>query len=447
MAPIQRGSSPVVLSVWDGVLPGVTGLWLALALVKWGNPVILDYQVPVPANWAEVVLTAWPVSWGYALLVLVFGLALGRSQWKSSAPTWLLVMPVAWLVWQFVSATQTVNRALTAATLLHFSACVAAFFLGHFALNRVGNPRPFWLGLLGGFFVVLVIGWRQHFGGLDETRRFFFALPDWQTYPAEFLKKLSSDRIYSTLFYPNTLASVVVLLMPVTLTSIWSFGDGSSLLAKSITLLVFGALGMGCLYWSGSKAGWLIALSQGVFALTHLSMRLKLKIAISAVIISSSLGILWFKHHEYFGRGSTSAQARFEYWHVAWDTLTRKPLFGTGPGTFMVIYRDKKPPDAEMTRLAHNDFLQQGSDSGWPGFLTYSAWIVGSCYVFYRKRAFLIKPEDFAVLIGLVGVIGQGCVEFGLYVPAVAWTTCCLLGWLIGRVEFGNRVDKPALSS
>jgi hypothetical protein len=38
----------------------------------------------------------------------------------------------------------------------------------------------------------------------------------------------------------------------------------------------------------------------------------------------------------------------------------------------MIPYRQLKAPEAEMTRLAHNDYLQQGSDSGGPGMLLYA---------------------------------------------------------------------------
>ena len=439
----QPHAIPTVRSGWDAVVAGATGLWLALALIKWGNPVILDQKISVPTNWVEIGVSAWPVSWGYALLVFVIGLALPCWHWKSKAPAWLLVLPVAWLGWQFVSATQTADRTLTAATLPHFCACVAAFFLGHFALNRVANLRPFWFGVLGGFLVVLVVGWRQHFGGLEETRRFFYSLPDWQTYSPEFSKKLSSDRIYSTLFYPNALAGVVILLMPVALSPIVSSEGRISAPGRVLLIVVFGVLGLGCLYWSGSKAGWLIALGQMVFGIFHSSLRTRFKAVIVILILFAGLGGLWFKHQDYFGRGATSVSARLDYWKVAWITLAQKPLLGNGPGTFFSSYRQLKEPEAEMTRLVHNDFLQQGSDSGWPGLLAYMGWMIGSCWTLYRRSG---RPENFGVWIGLVGVIGQGCVEFGLYVPALAWPTCCLLGWLLGWTKYGNRVDKPMLA-
>src|SRR5436853_1280041 len=70
---------------------------------------------------------------------------------------------------------------------------------------------------------VLTFGWDQHLGGLEETRRYFFAyLYDHSTaLPPEYLKKIRSERIYSTLFYPNALAGVLLLLLPTMLVTIW----------------------------------------------------------------------------------------------------------------------------------------------------------------------------------------------------------------------------------
>jgi len=46
----------------------------------------------------------------------------------------------------------------------------------------------------------------------------------------------------------------------------------------------------------------------------------------------------------------------------------------------------------------------------------------------------------YSVFLGLFGVVVQGFVEFGLYIPAISWPSWFLLGWLVAR---GNRVDKP----
>jgi len=431
---------------WEGIFSGAAGLWLGLALIKLGNPVILDQQIQAPASREELLLHPWPLAWGYALLAAVVFLSLRFWRWHTPVPTWLVALPLLWLGWQGLSALQTVDRALTATTLKHFGACVTAFYVGLFAFSRLTRVKPFWIGLLGGFLVVLLVGWRQHFGGLEETRRYFFSLPDWQTYPPEFLKKVSSDRIYSTLFYPNTLAGVVILLLPISLATLWETGRPWPVPAKLAGACTIGLLGLGCLYWSGSKAGWLIALGQGVMVLLHSKLKKTAKMWVLGVIILAGLAGFWLKYQGYFEGGATSVSARFDYWKAAWQTLLRRPLLGSGPGTFMVSYKALKPPEAEMTRLAHNDFLQQASDSGWVGLLAYTGWFAGGCGLLYRRSARKISPECFGMSLGLGGAMLQGFVEFGLYVPALSWTTFFLLGWSLGSLHLRNSDAQPSTS-
>jgi O-antigen ligase len=167
-------------------------------------------------------------------------------------------------------------------------------------------------------------------------------------------------------------------------------------------------------------------------------MRTKAKFII--LILTLSLGTVTFgiKYRDYFGRGATSVGARVDYWRAAWETLAANPVLGSGPGTFMVSYQKLKPPEAEMTRLVHNDFLQQGSDSGWVGLLAYAVLVWGSIGLLHRKcRA---DSKSFSVWLGLVGLALQSFLEFGLYIPALAWPFFLLLGWLLGTGEsrFGS---------
>jgi O-antigen ligase len=198
---------------------------------------------------------------------------------------------------------------------------------------------------------------------------------------------------------------------------------------------------MSCLYWSGSKGGWLLALLAGLITLLHLqfSKRMKL-ILIGAVFAAGLAGFAW-KYAGFFQRGATSVVARFDYWQVAWDTAVAKPVFGTGPGTFSVAYAKVKKPESEMARLAHNDYLQQASDSGFLGLLIYSAFVIGGLRVGYSGLGDGASVLRFGVWLGLLAWAIQGLAEFTLYVPSVAWPAFALVGWLLGTT--GKRIDKP----
>jgi putative inorganic carbon (HCO3(-)) transporter len=422
------------------------GAFLGLSLLKFGNPVILEKLVAPPQNFYEWTISSWPLVIGYWLLVPVAFTGLLIADWKISVPKWLLALPLVWLGWELISATTTVDRQLTRATLVQFTACVMCFYLGYFALGRAKEYRPFWLGLLGAFIVVLVTGFQQHFGGLAESRQYFFTYiyPQLKTVPPEYLKKMSSDRIFSTLFYPNTLAGILLLLLPPALTVLWKGSNNLSAATNRIVTGIVGAAALACLYWSGSKGGWLLMLLLGFISLARLPFQRRLKIVlITAVLV---IGLIGFaaKYSTYFEKGATSVGARVDCWRAAFQTVESAPLLGSGPGTFGVIYSKIKRPEAEMARMTHNDYLEQASDSGLPGFTAYLIFITWALIWSWRKLVAIQNTEMFAIWLGLLGWSLQELFEFGLYIPALAWTAFGLLGWLLSQL--GNALDKELLT-
>jgi O-antigen ligase len=414
------------------IFAAVAGFFFFITLLKWGNPVILDNQVSAPLNIFEFLYQSWPVNWGYICMlpvVIVGVFCVDLKIPRASAPLLLksvLVLPLAWLIWQFISATHTVDVALTTETLKHFTACVILFYLGYFALGRLQNPWPVWLFLSIALLWIAKVGFEQHFGGLDETRKYFYSLPDWQKAPPEFIKKLSSTRIYSTLFYPNTLAGVLLLVVPITLGFVWDATTKFQSRARCLILALIAAPSIACLYWSQSKAGWLIALLLLLVALLMSKLRTSVKLPIIIGVVT--LGVLAFviRHGQYFERGSTSVVARFDYWRAAIAIGCNHPLFGTGPGTFAIPYATIKSPDAEMARLAHNDFIEQFSDSGIMGFTMFLTLFAIILAILYRYR----NQKRSNAAFGLLAVILHQSIEFHLYVPAIAWLTFLLFGWI-----------------
>jgi O-antigen ligase len=124
--------------------------------------------------------------------------------------------------------------------------------------------------------------------------------------------------------------------------------------------------------------------------------------------------------------------ARFDYWRAAWQTALARPVFGSGPGTFGNAYQAIKKPESEMARLAHNDYLQQASDSGFPGLIAYVVFIGGMLWVGYRRLDWKGSSVVCGVWLGLLAWTAQSSFEFTLYVPSLAWTAFALMGWLLG---------------
>ena len=145
------------------------------------------------------------------------------------------------------------------------------------------------------------------------------------------------------------------------------------------------------------------------------------------------LGLAAFalRFQSYFAAGATSVGARFDYWRAAAQTTMANPVLGSGPGTFQRPYARLKAPESEMARLVHNDYLEQFSDSGVVGGALYLAWIGMVVAALAKGLARATDPLSFALALGLVGWFAQGFVEFGLYIPALAWTAFTIAGTLL----------------
>ena len=474
----QPPAAPQTNALLPRIFAGLFGAFLGLALLKFGNPPIMEKWVSAPSNVYEFLLGyPWPIAWAYGLLALVVAAGVVSARWRLAVPWWLIALPLFWLVWQFLAGAQSVNAGLSAQTVKHFCASVLCFYLGFFSLSRLKDLWPFWTGLMAGFLLVLAIGWEQHFGGLQETRRYFYAYvyPQWKEMPPEYLKRISSNRIFSTLFYPNALAGSLLLLLPAMLATLWQARELLTAPARLFLMGLVGAAGLACLYWSGSKGGWLLMLLLGLIALLRLPFRREFKAALIAGILLAGLAGFFWKHAGFFQKGATSVNARFDYWRAAVQTTKASPIFGTGPGTFSIAYEKVKRPESEMSRLVHNDYLEQASDSGVAGFVAYALFVVcglvrgfpkpGLPLAASRAPGLSLAPrflsrkrreggkfgkaendsagqvaaaasddwQTFTVWLGVLGWSLQGLVEFGLYIPALAWPAFAFLGWLLGR--------------
>ena len=504
------------------------GLFLGLCIWKFGNPVILDHVVVAPATGSDWLNDAWPPHWaGWVLAPLAaWGALLVFQGGSFKLPSsWLWVLPLGWLGWQFLAATQTVDAGLTGFTLWQFCGCVTCYFLGALLLAHRQVVGWLWIGVLAAFAFCLVRAvdqrvyeYPQNFQALTEGERV-----GWTNFPpaavAEMksqgiilltngmeaanpliLAKFAKGRVSGTLVYPNALAELILLLWPVSLALAFSASRQlrPSVRLAAVALTVF--LGGASFFWSGSKLGWLIGIVVLGLALLRLDWPKQLKLAAVAAVLVLGLGVFALRFHHYFAAGATSAGARFDYWRAAAQTTAMHPWMGTGPGTFQRPYALLKSPQSEMARLVHNDYLEQFSDSGIPGGLAYTAWILFALTSLGRKLwrsdglppprsdshrgqkaaaskfakapgALLPNPQGdgqgesgrstislpaagpassgigskahfpFAIFLGLLGWFAQGLGEFGLFVPALAWTAFTLLGCLIGQAG-GDRANS-----
>jgi predicted membrane channel-forming protein YqfA (hemolysin III family) len=440
------------------------GFFLGLCIWKFGNPVILDHKISAPNSPAELLNEPWPLHWAnWIFLPLAIAGAILVFQksvvWPQSKWFWLL--PLVWLGWQFVSATQSEYADLTAPTLWQFSGCVACYFLGALLFHNPAAQRILLVGILAAFTFCLIRAVDQRLFEFPVNRQMLVEgeRAGWTNFPPEtvaemkhenviittngadvanplILAKFEKGRVAGTLVYPNALAGIILLLWPVSL--VLAFGATQKLRPPirlaAIALAVF--LGGAALFWSGSKLGWLIAIAIAGLFLLRLDWSKKFKLAAVAFVLVGGLGVFAVRFHHYFATGAHSASARLDYWQAAVRTTVAHPVFGTGPGTFQRPYAQIKASESEMARLTHNDYLEQFSDSGLIGGLVYAAWIYLALAAVGKKLWRSNEAFTVAIMAGLLGWFTQGFGEFSLFIPATAWTAFALLGGLVSQTGF-----------
>jgi hypothetical protein len=446
------------------------GLFLGLCIWKFGNPVILDSKITSPNSLSEFWNYTWPTHWAnWILLPLAIAgaiLALAKkSRWPQKK--WLWLLPLLWFGWQLFSATQTVDSNLTSTTLCQFFGCVACYFIGAFLFGDKRALIFLLIGILAAFTFCLVRAVDQRIFEFPQNRQMLLEdeRAGWTNVPPEMflqmkqdgvvittngmdvanpaiLAKFTKGRVNGTLVYPNALAGIILLLFPISIAL--AFNSTKKLKPPirfaAIALTLF--LGGAGFFWTGSKLGWLIAIANGGVCLLRLNWSTRLKFAAIGLIIFLGLGIFAVRFQNYFAAGATSVGARFDYWRAAIQTTVKNPLLGTGPGTFQRPYAKIKSPDAEMARLAHNDYLEQFSDSGIPGGFFYASWIFLALTTIARRVWKSSNQITFAIFAGLLGWFVQGIGEFNLYVPALAWTVFTLLGCSLALTA--NQFDKKS---
>jgi hypothetical protein len=442
------------------------GFFLGLALVKFGNPVILDQKIPPPASLGECVMDFWPTHWAIWIwlpLALAGGLLIRQHKCGWPGTFWLWLLPLIWLGWQCLSGTSTVDGDLTAHTLPQFFGCAGCYFLGAFLLGRPALMRWLLAGILVAFTFCLIravdqrlFEYPQNYQSLLEGEKC-----GWTNMPPEIVRemkqadvivntnginvanpailaKFAKGRVNGTLVYPNALAGIILLLLPTALALAFKNTRNLKPLIRGAVIVMTMGLGGLAFVFTGSKLGWLLAMALGGLMLFRLDWSTRLKWVALGAILVVGLGVFAVRFHQYFTAGATSAGARFDYWRAAAQTAGSHPLLGTGPGTFQRPYARLKSPQAEMARLTHNDYLEQFSDSGIIGGLAYTSWIALALIASGRR---LWRGGDFlslALFAGLLAWFIQGFGEFSLYIPALAWTAFTLMGCLIrlSTIEF-----------
>lgn len=445
---------------WGQWLALAAGLIVGLCLLKIGTPIVLPQAHASPGELGGWLTDQWPAEIAYFLLIGVFAYGFMGARIPRDVPKWLLWAPMAWLGWQVLATLSSSAHSTSTMIVMYFGIVVGCYYLGLLALSRLTEAKYFWIPVGLALLWVLWTGFGQHYGGVDSTAQYIEEnqTTGWTNLPPkdlegflqdgiivkkedgtytvtpEVLKRAKGGRISGTFVYANALAGIILLVLPATLVILWGLTERLPKLTRMVVLGLMLYIGLACLVWSGSKAGWLVAMVMVLAAMLAQPMPKQWKAGIVTAVLLMGLGGFALKYAGYFQKGATSVSARFDYWSAAVKLTQERPLLGHGPGAFGQGYMRLKRPESEPTRLVHNDYLEQACDSGLPGAILFLAWIGGSMLWVWRKGlTSSANGLTQAVAIGLLGWALQSFVEFSLYIPAIAWTAMLLLGWVTGQ--------------
>ena len=137
---------------------------------------------------------------------------------------------------------------------------------------------------------------------------------------------------------------------------------------------------------------------------------------------------------ERIARTTMKAEDRGE--HAAWtvDMWKDYPVFGSGLGSFPVVYPRYAGEKAWWTYThAHNDYLEFGAETGVIGLSLLGLMVLlsfaAALRAQYLRRDPLMRGLSFAAMMGILALMIHSFVDFGLQIPANALTFMLLLAF------------------
>ncbi len=409
-----------------------------LAPLKFGAPAMVQWAVVPPTDAIEWLCFTWP---NELAIILVFAgfiwLVLDRHRMLARVDG-LFVLPLFFLLTQLLAAPWTICPQETMDTVLLFAAGVLLFYVGAwYARDGAATGRIFG-GLALATLFACIFAMQQHFGGLEETRAYASTHVDASTAPKDFLARITSNRVFGSFVYPNTLAGFLVVAFAPVLAWIWVRARGWDVRVKWIALVFAAGEMLFCLLLTGSRGGFAAfgCMTLAVLWCLVPKGRWGAAKAIVALVLVLGVVVALARHGGLLHFGTGSLEARTDYWGGAVRIIKDHPWIGTGPGTFGSIYPMYKTALTEEAAAVHNNFLQMWSDSGVLAFVAFAAlWIIAVRDAFRLARTRAGDVAAAAICGALVGWTVHGLVDFELYVPGVALPVFILLGTLQGLKE------------
>ena len=435
-----------------------------LSAREWGRTSLLWRLVGLLQSWRQhSVLMQWGQQIAVVLLTVLFALApfvpntligliaaAGGGVWllltlTDDTPRASKLTPIhllIWLYWSiaFIATALSPVKSAAAVGLAKLTLYLLVFVL---AERMVRSPRwRSWLitVYLHTALLVSVYGWHQKFFGAK-------ALATWVD-PTSSTANVT--RVYSYLGNPNLLAAYLLPAIPFSLCAIFAWRHWGPKMLAVVMVVVDGA----CLYWSGSRGGWIGLAAAGLIAVILLLYWLLPRlpqpwrvwvfpIVLGGLAVLVLLALITVEPLRdrilsiFAGRGDSSNNFRINVWTSVLEMIRDRPWLGIGPGNnaFNLIYPLYQRPN--YTALsAYSIFLELLVEIGVIGFGCF-LWLLlvlinQSCLHLQRLRQqqsggiyWLV-----AAISTLFGMLAHGAVDTVWYRPEVAtlwWFTVAII--------------------
>ncbi len=278
-----------------------------------------------------------------------------------------------------------------------------------------------------------------------------FVDPEWVMLGGKQMPQYLS-RPSGSLAVPNSLAGLLVLLLPAVSLPLWRRGAGA------VERVAFGYLAALLLLGIGltlSRGAWLaLALTLALWPLIAMRRRWSKRVGVSALVAMLALGALATvyiavpkaRERVDFLSRDFGEKSRPGMWWAAWKIFGESPTLGSGAGSYAVSFEKYRPEQEQKDpQWAHNDYLNTLSDYGAVGFALFfgamgvMVWrgvrgpradrpTVPSLPVWSDSPAFTT-----ALAMGLLAFGLHLLVDFHLKIPALAMSAASVAGLALGR--------------
>jgi O-antigen ligase/tetratricopeptide (TPR) repeat protein len=246
--------------------------------------------------------------------------------------------------------------------------------------------------------------------------------------------------LMGTFVNPDTFSILPLLALCLTLGLIEKARPAATVLLLSICgVLLATIFATGCrASMLGFFVGCALFLTSILYFRRDKADKTKLLVGFPIVLTLLALPLLGYRYsfsHKWTRMFETNAteveEIRFELLKYGWKAIFQNPLFGSGPGTFGLSYQSVRPPGQNFLyiNIAHNDFLEMGTELGLPGLVLWVALTCACLSIPFKLIKNGRRPTEAAGIVASVTALGvYSLFNFIVVQRPVLWAEFWLFG-------------------